>query len=243
MIRGNGGQSLFEHDEDQIKFLEILAETKEKTKYEIDLYAYCLMGNHVHLLIKENNMDLGDFMRRATAQYALWMNYKYERKGHVFQDRFKSEPAEDDRYLLTVFRYILQNPTKAGLSKGVFDYKWSSWKSYEHNHEYPVGLTDVTYIINIFGKTRKEAIERMKRFVQKKNNDSCMDIETGIRLTDNELRDRIKREFPEIKYQSLNQLPKEDRNEALRKIKSIEGAAKLQIARITGLGAKVVQNA
>lgn len=223
--------------------MEILAETKEKTKYEIDLYAYCLMGNHVHLLIKENNMELGDFMRRATAQYALWRNYKYERKGHVFQDRFKSEPVEDEGYLLTVFRYILQNPLKAELSKGVFDYKWSSWKSYEHNHEYPVRLTDVTYIMNIFGKTRKEAIQGMKRFVQKQNNDNCLDIDTGVRLTDDELRDQIKREFPEIEYQSLKQLSREERNQALRKIKSIEGAAKLQIARITGLGAKIVQNA
>lgn len=70
MIRGNSGQTIFEHDEDYKKFLEILSETKEKTRYEIDLYAYCLMGNHVHLLIRENNMDLGDFMRRAVSKYA-----------------------------------------------------------------------------------------------------------------------------------------------------------------------------
>ncbi|SFH47723.1 hypothetical protein SAMN05192551_101127 [Tindallia magadiensis] len=171
------------------------------------------------------------------------MNYKYERRGHVFQDRYKSEPVEDDYYLLIVFRYILQNPMKAGLSKGVFDYKWSSWSSYEYNQEYPVGLTDVTYIINIFGKTKEEAIDKMKRFVQKTNNDCCLDIDSGIRLTDDELRNRIKEAYPELKYQSLNQLTKEERNKALRKIKAIDGSSKLQISRITGLGAKIIHNA
>ena len=87
MARGNSGQTLFEDDEDNKRFLEILHETKEKMGFEIDLYAYCLMGNHVHLLIRENEVNLGDFMRRAVAHYALWMNHKYGRTGHVFQDR------------------------------------------------------------------------------------------------------------------------------------------------------------
>ena len=61
MVRGNSGQSLFEYDEDNQRFLEILAETKEKMNFEIDLFAYCLMGNHVHLLLHENNaMEHGD---------------------------------------------------------------------------------------------------------------------------------------------------------------------------------------
>ena len=68
MSRGNGGQSLFENEEDHKKFLEILYQTKEKLDFEIDLYAYCLMGNHVHLLIKENNAEIGHFMRRTIAQ-------------------------------------------------------------------------------------------------------------------------------------------------------------------------------
>ena len=243
MTRGNGGQSLFEHDEDNKRFLEILYETKEKLDYEIDLYAYCLMGNHIHLLIKENNADIGNFMRRSMAQYALWMNWKYQRKGHVFQDRFRSETVEDDKYLLTVFRYILQNPVKAGLSETVFDYHWNSWKAYETGREYPVGLTDTTYITWLFHQDQQRAIERMKEFLNQPGTNTCLDVETVTRLTDDELRLAIKTQFPEIKYQSLNRLSKEHRNSALNKIKTIEGAAIRQIARITGIGIKIVQNA
>ncbi|MDW7672701.1 MAG: transposase, partial [Bacillota bacterium] len=207
------------------------------------VYAYCLMGNHVHLLIRENKADLGDFMRRAAAHYALWVNSKYGRKGHVFQDRYKSEPVEDDQYLLVVFRYILQNPLKAKLSNTPFDYRWSSWRSYEKNEEYPVGLTDVTFLLDLFGSSREEAVDRMKRFVEKENHDACLDMETGTRLTDDELRSRIREQYPLVKYQSLKQLPKEERNLALKQIKSIEGASLRQIARITGLGIRIVQNA
>ncbi len=134
MTRGNGGQTLFEHEEDNKKFLEILYQTKEKLDYEIDLYAYCLMGNHIHLLIKENNAEIDNFMRRSMAHYAQYVNWKYQRKGHVFQDRFKSEVVENEKYLLTVFRYILQNPVKAGLSPSAFDYPWNSWNAYESAH-------------------------------------------------------------------------------------------------------------
>ncbi|MEN1759281.1 transposase [Anoxynatronum sibiricum] len=243
MIRGNSGQTLFEDDEDNKRFLEILHETKEKMSFEIDLYAYCLMGNHVHLLLCENQVNLGDFMRRATAHYALWVNRKYGRTGHVFQDRYKSEPVEDDTYLLTVFRYILQNPIKAKLSKTPFDYRWSSWKSYEKNEEYPVGLTDTSFLLNMFSKSREEAIEKIKTFLETKNNDICLDIESGVRLSDEDLRNRIIERYPMIKYQTLKQLSKENRNMALKQIKSIEGASLRQIARITGLGIRIVQNA
>ena len=243
MIRGNSGQSLFEYDEDNQRFLEILAETKEKMEFEIDVFAYCLMGNHVHLLLRENDAELGDYMRRSSAKYAQWFNIKYVRKGHVFQERYKSEPVENDAYLLTVFRYILQNPMKAKLSTSAFDYRWSSWKAYEMNAEYPTGLTDCTYMTNMFGKSREEAINKMKEFLRKENNDSCLDIETGTRLTDDELRIQIRSQYPEMNFRTLNTLNKKERNEALRKLKAIDGAAIRQIARVTGLGLRIVHDA
>ena len=243
MTRGNGGQSLFENEDDNRKFLEILYETKEKLEHEIDLYAYCLMGNHIHLLIKENNVEIGNFMRRSMAQYAQFVNWKYQRKGHVFQDRYKSEPVEDDKYLLTVFRYILQNPVKAGLSKSVFDYRWNSWKAYGTGQEYPIGLTDTAYVTSLFHSEPQKAIEKMKVFLEEPGTSTCLDVDTVTRLTDDEVRQKIMQQFPEIKYQSLQQVSKERRKESLRNIKSIEGASLRQIARITGIGIKIVQNA
>jgi len=73
------------------------------------------MGNHVHLLIKEGKEVLSNTMKRIGASYVHWYNWQYNRKGHLFQDRYKSEAVEDDAYFLTVLRYIHQNPLKAGL--------------------------------------------------------------------------------------------------------------------------------
>ena len=76
------------------------------------------MSNHIHLLLKEGEEDLGTLFKRIGASYVYWYNWKYNRTGHLFQDHFKSEPVEDDTYLLTVLRYIHQNPLKAGITHG-----------------------------------------------------------------------------------------------------------------------------
>ena len=88
------------------------------------------MNNHIHLLIKEGQEELGTVFRRIGAKYVYWYNRKYSRRGHLFQDRYKSEVVEDDGYLLTVLRYIHQNPLKAGIVKNIEQYPWSSYQDY-----------------------------------------------------------------------------------------------------------------
>ena len=100
ILRGVNRQVIFESKEDGEKFLDTLKECKKKSGYE--LYGYCLMNNHIHLLIKENQEDLGTIMKRIGASYVYWYNWKYERVGHLFQDRYKSEVVEDEKYLLNV---------------------------------------------------------------------------------------------------------------------------------------------
>ncbi|MGI5879834.1 MAG: transposase [Syntrophomonadaceae bacterium] len=124
IIRGINRQNIFEDDEDRIRFLETLDRYKEETGCE--LYAYCLMSNHVHLLVKENDDGLSSFMKRVNGSYAYWYNWKYDHVGHLFQDRFKSEPVDDDTYFLTVIRYIHRNPLTAGMTDGL-EYAWSSY--------------------------------------------------------------------------------------------------------------------
>lgn len=128
ILRGINKQTIFEEEEDSITFLETLGTYKEKSGYKV--FAYCLMGNHIHLLLKEENEELGIVMRRIGASYVYWYNEKYGRCGHLFQDRYKSEPVENEKYLLTVLRYIHQNPLKAGVVKDVASYRWSSYWEY-----------------------------------------------------------------------------------------------------------------
>ena len=96
------------------------------------IYAYCLMSNHVHLLIKDIDNSLASTIKGMTIPYAQYFNKKYDRVGHFFQDRFKSEPVNDWDYFVTLLRYIHQNPVAAGLTKDVSKYTWSSWREYSN---------------------------------------------------------------------------------------------------------------
>ena len=128
VLRGINRQTIFEEDEDAIKFLDTLQRYQKECDFEI--YAYCLMGNHIHLLVKEGKEKIGQTMKRIGVSYVYWYNYKYDRSGHLFQGRYKSEVVEDDSYLLVVFRYIHQNHLKAKMVKDIEDYQWSSYHEY-----------------------------------------------------------------------------------------------------------------
>jgi len=104
MLRGNERKDIFIDDEDKVRFLDMLYAKRERESYY--LYSYCLMDNHVHLVLKEANDSISRIMRRITTSYAGYFNRKYKRSGHLFQDRYKSENVESDSYLLTVIRYI-----------------------------------------------------------------------------------------------------------------------------------------
>ena len=124
MLRGISQQRIFEDREDYAWFLECISEVKKLSEFK--LFAYCLMGNHVHLLLKEGKEPLAQIFRRIGARYVFWFNWKYRRNGHLFQDRFRSEPIETDEYFLSVLVYIYQNPVAAGLCKSPRDYEWCS---------------------------------------------------------------------------------------------------------------------
>ena len=125
MLRGIDKMNIFLCDSDYYIFLNHIKMAKERSNFL--LLAYCLMTNHVHLLIKEGNEDLGDIIRRIAVGYAQYFNNKNGRIGHLFQNRFRSEPVNDERYLLVLLRYIHQNPVKAGIVKSIHEYKWSSY--------------------------------------------------------------------------------------------------------------------
>jgi putative transposase len=113
ILRGANKQEIFHDDEDRIKFLDTLRKYKHQS--EMKIYAWCLMSNHVHLLLREGTESISVTMKRIGVSYALYYNYKYLTTGHLFQDRFKSENVESTDYLLTVTRYIHQNPVKANI--------------------------------------------------------------------------------------------------------------------------------
>lgn len=124
IIRGNNKQNLFFDNDDRYFFLKKLKQFS--TKDHIQLFSYCLMNNHVHLLIGNGNLHMSKFIQRLTISYVRRFNLKYECSGHLFQGRFKSEPVKTDEQYKTTFRYILQNPEKTGLG----NFKKYLWNSY-----------------------------------------------------------------------------------------------------------------
>lgn len=138
MLRGINRENIFLDINDYETFLRVLHnqvypidEQRKPLPPHCTLYAYCLMPNHVHLLIRERTERITAIMKSVAISYAWHFSRKYQHIGHVFQDRFKSEPVNDEAYFLTLLRYIHQNPVAAGLSTNVLDYQWSSWREYE----------------------------------------------------------------------------------------------------------------
>lgn len=179
MIRGINRQNLFEENEDYLRFIEILKKCKEISGFK--LYAFCLMSNHVHLLLQEGEEPLGLIFKRIGSRYVHWYNEKYQRVGHLFQDRFRSENVEDHSYFLTVLRYIIQNPMKAELEEEPGEYQWSSFTEYVSGRE---TITDTEMAIDAAGS--KEALVT---FLKEKNDDQAMDEKDRPRhITDDEAR-------------------------------------------------------
>lgn len=233
MLRGSNRQTIFENDEDKYRFILTLKEYVEANKY--NLYGYCLMDNHVHLLLQELEDDISKAIKRISASYVFWYNKKYDRCGHLFQERFKSEIVEGDNYLRTVLRYIHQNPVKANLCKSVVDYEWTSYSEYVTK---PVFIkTD--FCLDLFSLDRTEATELFTKHMNEINEDNCLEYDEFYRLTDAEVRDRIYA-MGVRSISELQQYDKEKRNEILRMLKGINGVSIRQLSRITGVSKSLI---
>ncbi len=171
MVRGVDRMSIFREEEDYHRYLETLLRFKKTDNYE--MYAYCLMSNHVHLLIKEVGDTIHRFMKRLGVSYVSYFNKKYNRVGHLFQDRYKSESIQSEQYLLCCSRYIHNNPIVAGLVKHPEDYIWSSFSSYLDGDNHP--LLNPDFILHHFSQDRVEAILRLKEFTKSSNQDKFLD--------------------------------------------------------------------
>ena len=183
MLRGVNQQQIFEEQEDCDKFLQVLKDCKAISEFK--LFAYCLMGNHIHILLQETKEPIELLMKRIATRFVYWYNVKYQRAGHLFQDRFKSEPIENDAYFLTVLRYIHQNPIKAGICKTAADYKNSSYNEYFKSSD----LIDRDFVFDIVSR------DEFAKFNNEKVFDSCLDVEDKpkIKVTDEQAKKIIEK--------------------------------------------------
>ena len=177
ILRGNNRSAIFYNDKDKRFFIKYLKEAKEKTGSKI--YAYCLMGNHVHLLIEPSTEDgLADMMQLAGIRYAQYINRTYKRTGTLWEGRFKSSVVSNDEYLLTCGKYIELNPVRAKIVKNPQDYFWSSFGV--RAGERIDGLLDEDPAYKGLGVTLEERQRNYKSLFEKSIPNNVVDV---VRLT------------------------------------------------------------
>ncbi len=233
MLRGSNRQTIFERDDDKYRFLSTLKNYSDASKFS--LCGYCLMDNHVHLLMQELEDDISTAIKRISSSYVFWYNKRYERCGHLFQERFKSEVVEGDNYVRTVLRYIHQNPVKANLCKNVADYEWTSYN--EYLKEPTIVETDLC--LNLFASEKSRALKLFVKYMNEDNDDNCIEYDEFIRLTDAEVREKLY-EFGVTNTNELQQFNRDKRNEILKELKGINGVSARQLSRLTGISKSLI---
>ncbi len=127
--RGNRQENIFFDGTDYVGYLEKLRKYKEK--YKVSIICYCLMPNHVHLLVRQDSeIPIYKLIQPLHTSYSMYFNRKYDKVGHLFQGKFKQKPVTKNEYLLYLSSYIHFNPIIGGLVKRLEDYQWSSYPDY-----------------------------------------------------------------------------------------------------------------
>jgi REP element-mobilizing transposase RayT len=159
LSRGNEQRDIFEDQKDRNLFLDTIGEFSER--FEIHVFAYVMMDNHYHLLVRTRHANLKKAMHWFGTTYAQRFNRRHFRSGHLFQGRYKSILVQNDAYMLQLSYYIHRNPLRAGIVKRLADYRWSSYRSYAYGRKSPRWLsTDL-----IFSQFKSK--DRHKRYREK----------------------------------------------------------------------------
>jgi len=229
IVRGIGRQAIFEEREDYLRYLSTLERFCRETGVKV--LAWCLMENHVHLLVQDERGQTPLLMKKLGVSYSHYFNKKYKRCGHLFQDRYLSEAVEDEAYLLMVFRYILNNPKKAGICEAR-EYEWSSYGQYE----LPAPFMDLSLLRELIGDEGS-----YEKYISQTNDDACLEYD-GPKHDDEWAKKMIEACLNGENGMALQSLDRKARNEAIRQLKA-KGLTIRQIERLTGINRGVIQKA
>ena len=196
ILRGIGKQILFGEEEDNDSFIATVQRYQQELGF--GRVAWCLMENDVHMLVHDMRGEFDLIMKKIAGSYAMYYNRKYDRSGHLFQDRYMSEALESDEYLLTVVRYIHRNPEKAGIAE-VGEYRWSSYAGYVS----PCGTLDNAMVLEMIGGPGCFA-----DWVRREDDGNCIDVREKRWIHDDEARKLICDTFRLTSGTQLQQLGK-----------------------------------
>lgn len=251
MLRGINHQNIFHDQNDFDSMVRAIRDVQFKRDEEghvehrdnCTFYAYCILHNHLHLLVKEGDLSISELMKRLQDRYVIIYNRKYDRVGHLFQDRFASEPVDDEDYLRQLIRYIHRNPVKALEVSRPEDYRYSSWREYlgiiKGSDPLINQICDARYIVELFGA------QELEEFVNRNGEDSeqkVMDMDSFRRpMSEAEAKERLTEisQCEHIEY--FKQLKKDQQLDYLAQLVA-QGASIRQASRFSSLSFTTVWN-
>ena len=249
MFRGNELRDIFLDVEDKKRLLHLLYE--KATDEGFTIYAYCLMNNHVHILLTGEHESLGRLVKRINTSYVYYFNQKWDRVGHLFHDRYKSQPVETDAHLLAAVRYIHNNPVKAGMVNSPLEYQWSSYRNYV---VYPQGCCsclDPSFILMMFADDIYESKKQFILFSRQQETEpiTFMDVEEHEKEDKDILGEAAAEAFVKrflkmkrVEWECLNKKGYEKiRRELIVELRSRSNLSIRQIASVLGVNRGIVQ--
>ncbi len=227
IYRGINHQNIFEEEQDFEYMLEILNKLKQEIKFEV--HAYCLMTNHVHLLLKENQPgDISTIMKRLLIKYVMKFNRKYQRSGALIGSRYKSKAVEVDEYFIPLIVYIHQNPMRAGIAEKLENYKYSSYCEYVGKRK----IVNINLSLDMLGK--EEWVNVHQRVVENK-----FEAEGRKKLSEEEIRQKILKTTNNIAPQTIGAMDKEERDTILNQLRKV-GLSIRELERATGISRGII---
>jgi REP element-mobilizing transposase RayT len=161
ILRGNAGQPVFFDDRDRFRMYIFLQRAVEK--FDCRIHAFCLMTNHIHLVIQTGTTPLSRIMQQISQRYTAWINHRQSRTGHVFQGRYKALLIDADSYLLELVRYVHLNPVRAGMFRQPEEYAWSSHRAFAEHENIPWLTTE--WVLSCLGESAADVLTRYEQFV------------------------------------------------------------------------------
>lgn len=232
IARGNGGICIFEDDEDRYRMLTLFEDKLVGNGIEIS--AWCLMSNHFHLMVDDPHGRISSCMSGVLTSYVKYFNRKTDRIGHLFQDRFKNIPVENDTQAIALADYIHMNPVKAGVS-AVDKYRWSSYRAYAYGYD-GFGFCDPGVVLDLVGGSlayRHYLDDRLKQ--------SPYDAEPPLRILDDEVLKLAEEIASPVSLSSIRSMSPSERKPILCKMRKA-GLTVNQIVRAVGLGRATIAN-
>lgn len=162
ILRGNAGATIFFSDQDRYRLYLIFQYAVEK--FGCRIHAFCLMRNHIHLVVQTGDIPLSRIMQNISLRFTKWINYTQARTGHLFQGRYKALLIDADAYLLELVRYIHLNPVRVGIVAAANEYPWSGHGAYLGKELLPWFTTD--YVLSMFSTDAEQARKTYDSFAQ-----------------------------------------------------------------------------